>query len=82
MIEHQCREKHGFESATVDDLRKMISADSTYLAAISEDAVIERFAKPLSRDFAVSPMAMRIRLETLGMIVRTQPPRLFALRSS
>jgi Zn-dependent peptidase ImmA (M78 family) len=82
MVEQQYRAKHGFESASIDHIRKMISTGSRNLATLSDEALIERFAKPLSRQFAVSPIAMRIRLETLGMIVRTEPPRLFALRSS
>lgn len=73
---HRCRS----EWITADELRQMASKDSNNVSE-TEDAMIERFCKPMSKDFEVSPIAMRIRLETLGMIRRSEPPKLFELRS-
>lgn len=82
LLQEECREKHGFERITLEEIRKVMSRDFGFGAAISDDVAIERFVRSLSRDFAVSKIAMRIRLETLGIVVRTEPPRLFALKSS
>jgi Zn-dependent peptidase ImmA (M78 family) len=38
-----------------------------------EDEALERFCKPMAERFVVSPMAMRIRLEKLGLLHRTVP---------
>jgi len=38
-----------------------------------EDQVLESFAKPFAEKFLVSPIAMRIRLEKLGLLHRTVP---------
>lgn len=82
LLQEVCKLKHNFERITLAEIRKMMSRESGLSAAVSDDATIERFARSLSRDFAVSKIAMRIRLETLGIVVRTEPPRLFALKSS
>ena len=42
----------------------------------TEDEVLERFCKPLAEVFAVSPIAMRIRLEKLGLLHRVVPSQL------
>jgi Zn-dependent peptidase ImmA (M78 family) len=39
----------------------------------TEDQALERFATPFAEKFLVSPMAMRIRLEKLGLLHRTVP---------
>jgi Zn-dependent peptidase ImmA (M78 family) len=39
----------------------------------SEDQVLEQFAKPFAERFLVSPIAMRIRLERLGLLHRVVP---------
>jgi hypothetical protein len=39
----------------------------------SEDQALERFAKPFAEHFFVSPIAMRIRLEKLGLLHRVVP---------
>jgi hypothetical protein len=39
----------------------------------SDDQALERFAKPFAEKFLVSPIAMRIRLEKLGLLHRTVP---------
>jgi Zn-dependent peptidase ImmA (M78 family) len=44
-----------------------------------DDALFEELAKPLARRFGVSATAMRIRLETLGLLIR-QLPRQTSLR--
>lgn len=38
-----------------------------------EDEVLEQFAKPFAKRFLVSPIAMRIRLERLGLLHRVVP---------
>jgi hypothetical protein len=37
------------------------------------DALFESVAEPIARRFAVSRAAMRIRLEKLGLMLRTEP---------
>jgi Zn-dependent peptidase ImmA (M78 family) len=39
----------------------------------TDDDVLERVAKPLAQLFLVSPIAMRIRLEKLGLLLREVP---------
>jgi Zn-dependent peptidase ImmA (M78 family) len=39
----------------------------------TDDEVLERFCKPLAERFLVSPIAMRIRLEKLGLLHRSVP---------
>jgi Zn-dependent peptidase ImmA (M78 family) len=41
----------------------------------SDDLVLERFAKPFAKKFLVSPVAMRIRLEQIGLLHRVVPGR-------
>jgi hypothetical protein len=38
-----------------------------------DDALFDEVAKPMARHFKVSPTAMRIRLERLGLLVREAP---------
>lgn len=45
--------------------------------AEKDDAVKEEFCRPLADEFRVSPEAMRIRLETLNLIVTEKPKMLF-----
>lgn len=42
-----------------------------------DDALLEHFCRPLAERFAVSPIAMRIRLEELGLLLRKKPNTLF-----
>jgi Zn-dependent peptidase ImmA (M78 family) len=42
-------------------------------AAAVDDALFENVAKPIARRFSVSPAAMRIRLEKLGLLLRQAP---------
>jgi hypothetical protein len=39
----------------------------------SDDEALDRFARPLAERFLVSPIAMRIRLEKLGLLHRIVP---------
>lgn len=39
----------------------------------AEDYVLDRIARPFAEQFLVSPMAMRIRLEKLGLLHRQVP---------
>jgi hypothetical protein len=39
-------------------------------AEASETSLLDRFVDPFARDFAVSPRAMRVRLERLGLVLR------------
>jgi Zn-dependent peptidase ImmA (M78 family) len=39
----------------------------------SDDQALDSFAKPFAEQFLVSPIAMRIRLEKLGLLHRTVP---------
>ena len=58
---------------TASGLARMSDSD----IRASEDEQLERYCRPLARRFAVSPIAMRIRLEGLGLLVRSVPtPRL------
>jgi hypothetical protein len=43
----------------------------------SDDQALESFAKPFAEKFLVSPIAMRIRLEKLGLLHRTAPLQRF-----
>lgn len=43
----------------------------------TDDALLEHFCRPLAERFAVSPIAMRIRLEELGLLLRKKPNALF-----
>jgi hypothetical protein len=39
----------------------------------TDDDMLDRFARPLAQQFLVSPIAMRIRLEKLGLLLREVP---------
>jgi hypothetical protein len=43
------------------------------VSSAAEDVVLESFTKPFAEKFLVSPIAMRIRLEKLGLLHRTVP---------
>ena len=45
--------------------------------AESDDAALDRFARPIAERFLVSPIAMRIRLEKLGLLHREVPRQRF-----
>lgn len=52
--------RRGWEPASEDEAAEM---------------VLEAAARPLARDFAVSPGAMRVRLEALGLLLREAPQK-------
>ncbi len=66
---------NGLRPITLGELRSTSPFNTS--VRNSDDAIIEDFVKPLAKEFAMSPIAMRIRLETLGFIVRE--PSLFGL---
>ena len=70
-------QRNGLGPITLGELRD--ASDLNFGVKNSDDAIIECFSKPLARAFAVSPIAMRIRLETLGLIVREEYPTFFGL---
>jgi hypothetical protein len=39
----------------------------------SDDEALDRFCQPLAKHFIVSPIAMRIRLKKLGLLLRAVP---------
>ena len=41
----------------------------------TDDEALDRFAQPLAETFLVPPIAMRIRLEKLGLLLRGVPQR-------
>ena len=44
-----------------------------------DNEALELFARPFAEQFLVSPTAMRIRLEKLGLLLRDVPRQLFLL---
>ena len=50
----------------------MCAQGKTEVSAVN-DALFEEVSKPIARRFAVSPSAMRIRLEELGLLLREAP---------
>jgi Zn-dependent peptidase ImmA (M78 family) len=44
-----------------------------------DDEVLEHFARPFAGEFLVSPVAMRVRLEKLGLLHREVPRQRFLL---
>ena len=81
MVRRCWQSKYSVARISTDEIRREMYSNSVspygrdFIG--SDDSVIERFAKPLSRDFAVSPIAMRIRLENLGLVVRQPRSSLF-----
>jgi Zn-dependent peptidase ImmA (M78 family) len=55
------------------EIERMQSEYGPVVSSGAEDAVLESFTKPLAEKFLVSPIAMRIRLEKLGLLHRTVP---------
>ena len=53
-------------------VRAQTIAGGNETAAVDE-ALFENVAKPIARRFGVSPAAMRIRLEKLGLLLRQAP---------
>jgi hypothetical protein len=62
----------------IDDINEKhlkigIEFDDTLLSPKNDDLTLDSFAKPFAEKFLVSPIAMRIRLEKLGLLHRSVP---------
>ncbi len=64
-------QRNGLGPITLSELRSASGFNA--IVRKSDDAIIEQFVKSLASEFAVSAIAMRIRLETLGLVVREDP---------
>ena len=53
--------------------QSMIYEQGRNEAGAVDDALFEEVAKPIARRFGVSPQAMRLRLEKLGLLLRQAP---------
>jgi Zn-dependent peptidase ImmA (M78 family) len=53
--------------------QKLIYEQGRSEGAAVDDALFENVAEPIARRFGVSRMAMRIRLEKLGLLIRAEP---------
>ena len=61
------------------EIERMTDEFGNSIGAGADDNVLENFARPLAEQFLVSPIAMRIRLEKLGLLHREVPhQRIFA----
>jgi Zn-dependent peptidase ImmA (M78 family) len=61
------------------EIERMTDEFGNSIGAGADDIVLENFARPLAEQFMVSPIAMRIRLEKLGLLRREVPhQRIFA----
>ena len=61
--------------AFVEVVRKKHFHGSLLQWTESVDGALDRIARPLAEQFLVSPIAMRIRLEKLGLLLREVPPQ-------
>jgi uncharacterized protein DUF955 len=55
------------------EIERMTDEFGNSIGAGADDCVLENFARPLAEQFLVSPIAMRIRLEKLGLLLREAP---------
>jgi Zn-dependent peptidase ImmA (M78 family) len=55
------------------EIERMMDEFGNLIGAGADDYVLENFARPFAEQFMVSPMAMRIRLEKLGLLLREVP---------
>ena len=78
MLKEWCFNYYSFNRISLSEIRAKLPA-ARYGNSVSDDLLIETFAKPIAKDFGVSPMAMRIRLENLCVVVRQEEPRLVGL---
>jgi hypothetical protein len=61
------------------EIERMTDEFGNSIGAGADDIVLQNFARPLAEQFMVSPIAMRIRLEKLGLLHREVPhQRIFA----
>ena len=70
------RNRWGIPAMTLEDVRREMEDARTGPWRRTEDTreeqniVLERFSRPFAKEFRVSAMAMRIRLEELGYLLR------------
>jgi Zn-dependent peptidase ImmA (M78 family) len=62
--------RNSLGSITLTELKAAMARKN--IAKDTDEAIIEKFVAPLAKDFAVSPIAMRIRLENVGLVVREE----------
>jgi Zn-dependent peptidase ImmA (M78 family) len=63
------------------EIPRVLGSSGDFDISESENEALQRFCKPLAERFIVSPIAMRIRLEKLGLLHRVVPlQRLLASR--
>ena len=55
------------------EIEQLLNEFGEPFGGAASDLVLEEFARPFARRFSVSPIAMRIRLEKLGLLHRTVP---------
>jgi hypothetical protein len=55
------------------EIDRMTDEFGNSIGAGADDFVLENFARPLAEQFMVSPIAMRVRLEKLGLLHRMVP---------
>jgi IrrE N-terminal-like domain len=55
------------------EIERMTDEFGNPIGAGADDCVLENFARPFAEQFMVSPIAMRIRLEKLGLLHRVVP---------
>lgn len=55
------------------EIERMTNEHGKSYGDAADDLVLEQFVRPLAQKFGVSPIAMRIRLERLGLLHRTVP---------
>ena len=65
--------KTSIEHSFVEIPKYSFQLSGQLLECETDDEALERFCKPLAELFLVSPIAMRIRLEKLGLLHRTVP---------
>ncbi len=65
--------KTPIEHSYVEIPKQRLQLDGDVLDYETDEKVLERFCKPLAERFMVSPIAMRIRLENLGLLYRVVP---------
>ena len=68
-----CRPADADQSTHMLRSTRMTDEFGDPIGADDDDYVLENFARPLAEQFLVSPIAMRIRLEKLGLLHREVP---------
>jgi Zn-dependent peptidase ImmA (M78 family) len=73
------RARYGDQKLTLGEIQQRMRIKNVARVATNEtdDKIIEAFVRPLAREFGVSPIAMRIRVENLGLLIREFSETLF-----